>query len=227
MTKEQLFWQQHDIKSGVWQCQISWFKHQKFWMQHFPLLPYALISFAIIQNAFIREKWESVSQWSLRHRQQKEPHPTWSYTMRALQPSSTAGSSFPYQAASLACTHKQRLHTSTLIPPLVSTHKNIIKHLLRPFVRHIVFANMSACHITHPALKWFLCFPLPPLQVWFFQVTPSRWSLYSSQRNQVSKLSSGSLTPILCCCKEPPCRSLWKEWLCVRTKPQTRGSSKR
>lgn len=64
-----------------------------------------------------------------------------------------------------------------------------------------------------------------PSKVWSFQVTPSGWSSYLSQRRRASKLNYGSSTPTPCCCKEPPCRSHWGEWLCTRTKPQTRGFS--
>lgn len=49
--------------------------------------------------------------------------------MRAAQPSSTAGGSFPCHRAFLTCDHEQREEcTSTSTPPLV--HTNIITHLL-------------------------------------------------------------------------------------------------
>ena len=55
------------------------------------------------------------------------------------------------------------------------THTNKFRHLLPHPLCHTLFSNVSACRDLLPVLSLSFCFPFasPPIQVWFFQVTPS------------------------------------------------------
>lgn len=92
--------------------------------------------------SLIREKLESAPQSFSKPWPENEPHPTWSCTTRATQPSSTAGSSL---TAYLACYHKQRA------PASISTARLVHRQTHSHSCRHAAFPSRNVCHpITVP-----------------------------------------------------------------------------
>lgn len=73
--------------------------------------------------------------------------------MRAAQPSSTAGSSFPCHRVSLICNQKQRVHISISTPPLVHAHK---------YTQTLCPCISSSYFIFQPLLNPPFCFSFHP-----------------------------------------------------------------